>query len=159
MSFNKLSITDLDLKGKRALMRVDFNVPMMDGKITNTARIDAALPTIRYALEHGASVILMSHLGRPKAKPTPEFSMQPAVAVLEKALGRPVTFLHDCVGPEVEKACSALAPGEIVLLENLRFHPEEEGKGASAEQVKAFSASLTPRSLRTMSGVANQTAM
>lgn len=143
MSFNKLSIVDLDLAGKRVLMRVDFNVPMADGKITNTARITAALPTIQYALDKGASVVLMSHLGRPTGKPEAEYSMAPVQGVLAELLKRPVTFLNDCVGPEVEAACAKLASGAVVLLENLRFHKEEEGKGATPEQVKAFRASLT----------------
>lgn len=143
MSFNKLSITDLDLAGKRVLMRVDFNVPLKDGKITNNARIVAALPSIKYALDKGASVVLMSHLGRPTGAPEAEFSMAPVVVELEKLLERKVTFLNDCVGPEVEAACAKLAPGTVVLLENLRFHKEEEGKGASADAIAAFRASLT----------------
>src|SRR5690606_4612081 len=143
MSFNKLSISDLELAGKRVLMRVDFNVPMMDGKVTNSARIVAALPTIEHALERGASVVLMSHLGRPKGKPVAEFSLAPVARVVEELLSREVTFLPDCVGPEVEKACANLAPGKVVLLENLRFHAEEEGKGADPAQVEAFRASLT----------------
>jgi phosphoglycerate kinase len=143
MSFNKMSISDLNLAGKRVLIRVDFNVPMADGKITNPARIVAALPTVKYALDKGASVVLMSHLGRPKAKPEAEYSMAPVAKAVEELLGRPVRFLTDCVGPEVERVCSDLAPGSVVVLENLRFHPEEEGKGATAESIKAFRASLT----------------
>jgi phosphoglycerate kinase len=143
MTFNKLSISDLDLSGKRVLMRVDFNVPMMDGRVTNSARIVAALPTIEYALKQGASVVLMSHLGRPKGAPEPEFSMAPVARVVEELLGREVTFLDDCVGPDVERACSNLASGQVVLLENLRFHAEEEGKGAKPEAIEAFRASLT----------------
>ena len=143
MNLNKLSIAELKLAGKRALIRVDFNVPMKDGKVTNTNRIDAALPTIKYALDQGASVVLMSHLGRPDGKPNPEYSMQPVAKVLEQKLGVPVRFLSDCVGPEVEAACADLKPGTVVLLENLRYHLEEEGKGASKEQVAAFRASLT----------------
>lgn len=143
MSFNKLSITDLDLAGKRVLMRVDFNVPLKGGAITNNARIVAALPSIQHALDKGGSVVLMSHLGRPKGAPEAEYSMAPVAKELEKLLKRPVTFLNDCVGPEVEKACSDLAPGSVVLLENLRFHKEEEGKGADKAAIEAFSASLT----------------
>ncbi len=143
MSFNKLSITDLDLAGKRVLMRVDFNVPLKDGQITNNARIVAALPSIKLALDQGASVVLMSHLGRPKGAPAPEFSMAPVAKELEKLLDKPITFLKDCVGAEVEAACAKLDAGQVVLLENLRFHKAEEGKGASAEEVAAFSASLT----------------
>ena len=152
MSFNKLSISDLELSGKRVLMRVDFNVPLKDGAITNNARIVAALPSIQYALDKGASVVLMSHLGRPDGERIAKYSMAPVAKELEKLLGKSITFLDDCVGPEVEKACAHLAPGSVVLLENLRFHIEEEGKTkkedgtsvkADPEQVKAFRASLT----------------
>jgi len=143
MNLNKLSIADLKLSGKRALIRVDFNVPMKDGKVTNTQRIDAALPTIKYALDHGASVVLMSHLGRPDGKKNLEYTLAPVAQVLQERLGKPVRFLPDCVGPEIERACSDLKPGDVVLLENLRFYLEEEGKGASKEQVAAFRASLT----------------
>jgi phosphoglycerate kinase len=143
MNLNKLSIAELKLAGKRALIRVDFNVPMKDGKVTNTARIDAALPTVKYALDQGGSVVLMSHLGRPDGKPNLEYSMEPVARVLDQKLGLKVRFLSDCVGPEVERACSDLAPGSVVLLENLRFHAEEEGKGATKEQIAAFRASLT----------------
>ncbi|HEX2731887.1 MAG TPA: phosphoglycerate kinase [Polyangiaceae bacterium] len=142
MTFNKLSISDLDLAGKRVLMRVDFNVPMQGTEITNDARIVAALPTVRLALDKGASVVLMSHLGRPDGAPVAKYSLKPVVAVLERELGRPVQFLNDCVGPEVEKACANLKPGSVVLLENLRFHPEEEQKKVDAA-VTAFRASLT----------------
>ncbi|HTV20276.1 MAG TPA: phosphoglycerate kinase [Polyangiaceae bacterium] len=140
---NKLSIAELKLAGKRVLIRVDFNVPMKDGKVTNTNRIDAALPTIKYALDQGASVVLMSHLGRPDGKPNPEYTMAPVAKVLEQKLGVPVRFLSDCVGPEVERACSDLKPGSVVLLENLRYHLEEEGKGATKDAIAAFRASLT----------------
>ena len=143
MNLNKLSIAELKLAGKRALIRVDFNVPMKDGKVTNTNRIDAALPTIKYALDQGASVVLMSHLGRPNGKPNPEYSLAPIAKVLEQKLGVPVRFLDDCVGAEVERACSNLERGSVVLLENLRYHAEEEGKGATKEAIAAFCASLT----------------
>ena len=126
------TIRDLSLAGKRVLMRVDFNVPQdkVTGAITNTQRITAALPTIRYALDQGAAVVLMSHLGRPDGQRVAKFSLRPVAAELEKLLGRPVRFLDDCVGPAVEAACApgALKAGEVVLLENLRFHLEEEGK-------------------------------
>jgi len=134
-------------------MRVDFNVPMEGARITNTQRIDAAIPTIKYALEAGArSVVLMSHLGRPDGCRLPEYSLRPCLEVLTARLGREVAFLDDCVGPAVEAACAAPAPGSVILLENLRFHVEEEGKGqtpdgkkikASKEEVGAFTASLT----------------
>src|SRR5579863_7213868 len=124
-----LSIRDLDLNGKRVFIRVDFNVPLQknekgDMEITSDKRIKASLPTIQYALEHGAGVILASHLGRPKGKVNPEMSLKPAAARLQELLGRPVKMAPDCIGPEVE--AMKPAPGEILLLENLRFHPEEE---------------------------------
>jgi len=124
------SIRDLDLAGKRVLMRVDFNVPQdkATGAITNNQRIAAALPTIRHALAQGASVVLMSHLGRPDGRVQAKFSLRPIAAELEKLCGRPVQFIDDCVGPAVEAACARLQPGSILLLENLRFHLEEEGK-------------------------------
>jgi phosphoglycerate kinase len=143
MSIDKLSISDLNLDGKRVLMRVDFNVPMKGTEITNPARIVAALPTIQHALDNGASVVLMSHLGRPKGKPEAEYSLAPVAKKLQELLKRPVRFLSDCVGPEVETACRELAPGTVVLLENLRFHAEEEGKGAEKPAIDAFRASLT----------------
>ncbi|MBK9991740.1 MAG: phosphoglycerate kinase [Verrucomicrobia bacterium] len=124
------SIRDLSLAGKRVFIRVDFNVPQdkATGAITNNARIAAALPTIQYALEQGASVVLASHLGRPDGKVIAKFSLKPIAVELEKLLGKPVKFLNDCVGAEVEASCAALKAGEVVLLENLRFHIEEEGK-------------------------------
>ncbi len=124
------SIRDLSLAGKRVFIRVDFNVPQdkATGAITNNARIVAALPTIKYALEKGASVVLASHLGRPDGKRIEKFSLKPVAAELAKLLGKPVAFVEDCVGPVAEKAAAALKPGEVLLLENLRFHIEEEGK-------------------------------
>ncbi len=124
-----LSIRDLDLNGKRVFIRVDFNVPLQkndqgDMEISSDKRIKASLPTIQYALEHGAGVILASHLGRPKGKPNAEMSLKPAAARLQELLGRPVKMAPDCVGPEVEALKPS--PGEVLLLENLRFHPEEE---------------------------------
>ncbi|KAF8503715.1 phosphoglycerate kinase [Russula emetica] len=144
---NKLAITDVDLKDKRVLIRVDFNVPMQDGKITNPARIVAALPTIKYALSNGASaVILMSHLGRPDGKPNPKYSLEPVSHELSRLLdNKPVTFLRDCVGPDVEKAVSSAEKGSIILLENLRFHIEEEGsvKDKDGKKTKADPAKVT----------------
>jgi phosphoglycerate kinase len=152
----KKTIRDIPLAGKRVLMRVDFNVPQdkVTGAITNPQRIVAALPTIRHALDQGASVVLMSHLGRPDGKANPKYSLRPIAAELEKHLGRPVAFAEDCVGPAAEAAAAALKPGEVLLLENLRFHIEEEGKikdkktgetiaKATPEQTAAFRASLS----------------
>ncbi|KAG2076105.1 phosphoglycerate kinase [Suillus decipiens] len=134
---NKLSITDLDLKGKRVLIRVDFNVPMQDGTITNPARIVAALPTIKYSLDSGAkTVVLMSHLGRPDGKVVEKYSLRPVAGELEKHLRKPVIFLSDCVGPEVEKAVNAAEPSSVILLENLRFHIEEEGSVKNKDGTK-----------------------
>jgi len=123
---SKLSIRDLDLKNKRAFIRVDFNVPLAPGgqEITSDKRIKASLPTIQYALDQNAAVILASHLGRPKGKPNPEMSLKPVARRLEQLLGRLVKMAPDCVGPEVEAMTPA--PGGVLLLENLRFHPEEE---------------------------------
>lgn len=124
------TIRDLDLTGKRVLMRVDFNVPQdkATGAITNTQRIAAAIPSIKYALEKGASVVLMSHLGRPDGQKIAKFSLKPVAAELEKLLGQPVGFADDCIGPAVEAQAKALKPGQVLLLENLRFYIEEEGK-------------------------------
>jgi phosphoglycerate kinase len=122
----KLSIRDLDLSGKRVFMRVDFNVPLASGgqEITSDKRIKASLPSIQYALEHGAGLVLASHLGRPKGKVNPEMSLKPVAARLQELLGKPVKMAPDCIGPDVEAMLPA--PGEVLLLENLRFHPEEE---------------------------------
>jgi phosphoglycerate kinase len=126
----KLTIADLDIRGKRVFVRVDFNVPIKDAKVTDDLRIREALPTIRYGLEHDAILILASHLGRPKGKPKPEFSLAPVAARLSDLLDKKVAFAPDCVGPEVEKMVNAAKPGDVILLENLRFHPEEEANDA-----------------------------
>ena len=124
---NKRSIKDLPLKGRRVLMRVDFNVPIKNGAITDETRIRASLPTIEYALSQGVKVlILCSHLGRPKGKPSPEFSLKPVAEKLSQILKRPVTFAEDCVGEPAKQAVASAPDGGVVLLENLRFHPEEE---------------------------------
>ncbi|HID11861.1 MAG TPA: phosphoglycerate kinase [Candidatus Latescibacteria bacterium] len=122
----KLTVRDLELKGKRVLMRVDFNVPLEDGKVRDDTRIRASLPTIRYVTEHGGKLILMSHLGRPKGKVVPELSLKPVAGRLSELLGRPVGMAPDCMGPEVEKMVGELKEGDVLLLENMRFHPEEE---------------------------------
>lgn len=152
----KLSIDQLDLKGKRVLMRVDFNVPQdkATGAITNPQRIAAALPTIQYALDHGASVVLMSHLGRPDGEKKAKYSLKPVAEKTAELLGRPVKFLDDCIGADVEKACGEIKPGEVILLENVRFYVEEEGKvkdektgetkkKATPEEIEKFRASLS----------------
>ena len=123
----KLSIKDLNLAGKRVFMRVDFNVPIKEGRITSDARIRASLPTITYALDHGATVILASHLGRPKGQVNLDFTLKPVAARLSELLGRPVEFSDDCIGPSAQAAVDRAARGgHVALLENLRFHPEEE---------------------------------
>ena len=123
----KLSVRDLDLKGKRIFMRVDFNVPLNDaGEITDDTRIQASLPTIQYIVERGGRLILASHLGRPKGKPNPKMSLKPAATRLAQVLGKPVAFAADCIGAEAEAAAKELKDGDVLLLENLRFHPEEE---------------------------------
>jgi phosphoglycerate kinase len=124
----KLSITDLDLMGRRVFIRVDFNVPIKDGRIGDDTRIVSTLPTIQFAIAHGATVVLASHLGRPKGKPTPSLSLRPVADVLADALERPVTFAQDCVGDEARQTVDGVkkSGAGVVLLENLRFHPEEE---------------------------------
>lgn len=150
----KLTLDKVDVKGKRVVMRVDFNVPMKKNQITNNQRIKASLPSIKYCLDNGAkSVVLMSHLGRPDGVPMPDkYSLEPVAAELKSLLGKDVLFLKDCVGPEVEKACASPATGTVILLENLRFHVEEEGKGqdpsgnklkAEPDKIEAFRASLS----------------
>lgn len=122
---HKKTIRDVDVQGKRVLVRVDFNVPLKEGRVGDDTRIRAAVPTIRYLLDRGAAVILMSHLGRPKGVDD-ALRMAPVGARLAEILGQPVQVLSDCVGPEVEAAVRSMSPGQVVLLENLRFHPEEE---------------------------------
>ena len=123
---SKLSIKDLDLSGKRVFIRVDFNVPIKHGKVDDDTRIRAAVPTIQYALDAGASVILASHLGRPKGARVDKYSLRPVAEHLSSLLQKPVIFAEDCIGSEAESKSSALKPGEVLLLENLRFHAEEE---------------------------------
>jgi phosphoglycerate kinase len=123
---NKKTVRDIDVRGKRVLVRVDFNVPLKEGAVADDTRILAALPTLNYLLEQGAALILCSHLGRPKGKAVPELKMDPVATRLADLLERPVKKLDDCVGPAVEAAVQAMQPGEVVLLENTRFHPEEK---------------------------------
>ena len=154
MSLNKVTVNDVDFTGKRVLMRVDFNVPQdkKTGAITNTQRIVGAMPTIKLVLEKGAkSVVLMSHLGRPDGNKNPKFTLEPVAEKLGELMGKNVTFLPDCVGEEVEKACADPEDGSIFVLENMRFYAEEEGKGVkdgekfkpSAEDVATFRDSLS----------------
>jgi phosphoglycerate kinase len=123
--FNKKTIKDVDVKGKRVLVRVDFNVPLTDGGVGDDTRIRAAMPTLQYLLDNGASLVLCSHLGRPKGAPDPAYSMKPVAEHLGKLMGKPVQFSAECVGPEAEKAAKALKPGEILVLENTRFYAGE----------------------------------
>jgi phosphoglycerate kinase len=140
---NKKTLRDGDVNGKRVLMRVDFNVPIKEGKVSDDTRITAALPSIRYCLEHGASVVLMSHLGRPKGgKMEPDFSLKPVAGRLSELIGKPVAFAPDCIAEQTKTTAKMLKPGEILLLENTRFYKQEEGKAklpddATDEQKKA----------------------
>ena len=138
----KKTLRDIDVKNKRVLMRVDFNVPLKDGKVTDATRIEAALPTIRYVLDHGGKLIIMSHLGRPDGEPKPEFSLKPAALKLAEFLGQPVPLAPDCVGPQVKHMVDALTPGEVIMLENVRFHPEEELLNKYAKQDDATKAKI-----------------
>ncbi|HEX6543116.1 MAG TPA: phosphoglycerate kinase [Ktedonobacterales bacterium] len=137
---NKATVRDVDVRGKHVLVRVDFNVPLDEGgTITDDTRIRASLPTIRYLLDNGAAVILMSHLGRPKGKVNPTYSLKPVAERLSELLGQPVALAPDCVGPEVTAQAKALQPGQVLLLENLRFHPEEEANDPNfAQQLAAL---------------------
>lgn len=123
---NKKTLTDINVSGKRALVRVDFNVPLQDGAVSDDRRIRSALPTIEYLLKHNAAVILMSHLGRPKGQVVDALKMNPVAARLAELLEHPVKKLDDCVGPAVEAAVKTMQPGDVILLENTRFHPEEK---------------------------------
>jgi phosphoglycerate kinase len=135
-SFSKKTVQNLDCAGKRVLMRVDFNVPTANGEVTDASRIEAAMPTIRYLIQKGARLVLVSHLGRPKGGPEPKYSMKPVQVRLERLLRQPVAWTDDCVGPAAEAASRALKNGEVLLCENLRFHPEEE------KNVPAFAEAL-----------------
>ena len=123
---NKLTIEDLELSGKRVFIRVDFNVPLKDGVVTDDTRIRETLPTLKLAMEKGGRLVLASHLGRPKGGPDTKYSVKPAAKKLEELLGKPVAFATDCVGAEAGAKSTALKDGEVLVLENVRFHPEEE---------------------------------
>jgi phosphoglycerate kinase len=124
--FGKKTVKDVDVRGKRVLVRVDFNVPIADGLVTDDTRVRAALPTLRYLVDHGARVIVMSHLGRPKGAPDPQFSLRPVRRVLQRLLGRNVVFVDDIVGAETHEAVDRMVDGEIIMLENVRFDPGEK---------------------------------
>ncbi len=124
--FTKKTVKDIDVKGERVLVRVDFNVPLVEGAVADDTRVRAALPTLRYLIDHGARVIVVSHLGRPKGEPDPRFSLRPVRRVLQRLLGRNVVFVDDIVGQEAQEAVSRMVDGEILMLENVRFHPGEK---------------------------------
>ena len=138
----KLSVRDLELAGKRVFIRVDFNVPLDNGTVADDTRIRASLPTIRYVLDKGAAVILASHLGRPKGQVNPKYSLKPIVAKASELIGRPVVFAEDCVGDAAKAAVAGMPAGGVVLLENLRFHPEEEKNDAEFAKQLALLADL-----------------
>lgn len=147
MNLNKKSVKDIDLKGKRVVMRVDFNVPLnADGTVADDTRIRAALPTIEYIINNGASLVLLSHLGRPKGEVKPEFSLKPTAEYLGKLLGKDVKFVNDCIGDDVVAQAKALQAGEIMVCENTRFHKEEDMKCKGDEEKtaaqRAFAAEL-----------------
>ncbi|MEA2008886.1 MAG: phosphoglycerate kinase, partial [Chloroflexota bacterium] len=132
--FNKKTVENINVQGKRVLVRVDFNVPIVNGKVGDDTRIQAALPTITYLLKNGAALVLCSHLGRPKGERNLRFSLRPVAEYLDGILDAPVSFAEDCVGPKAEKAVAELNPGEIVLLENTRFHAGEKANDPKMAQ-------------------------
>ncbi len=137
--FNKKTVKDVDVRGKRVLVRVDFNVPLKDGAVADDTRIQGALPTINYLLSQGAAVILCSHLGRPKGEYKPEFSLRPVASYLDQLIEAPVAFVEDCMGPEVQARAKSLQPGQVLLLENTRFHPgEKKNDPKMAEQLASL---------------------
>lgn len=140
--FKKKTIRDMDVQGKKVLVRVDFNVPLADGKVTDDTRIQAALPTINYLLEQNAAVILCSHLGRPKTADDKQFSMRPTADHLKTLIDAPVFFAEDCIGPVAEKAAAELEPGQVLVLENTRFHPEEKANDPEMSRQLASLAEL-----------------
>ncbi len=137
--FDKKTVKDLDFAGKRVLVRVDFNVPLDDGRVADDTRIQAALPTLAYLLDQGAALILCSHLGRPKGQVLPELSLRPVAEFLDKVVQAPVSFVEDCIGPKAESAAEALEPGQILVLENTRFHAgEKQNDPEMAKQLAAL---------------------
>lgn len=145
MNINKKTVKDIDLKGQRVVMRVDFNVPLKDGVVKDDTRIKAALPTIKYILEQGASLVLLTHLGRPKGEAVPEFSVKPAADRLAELLGKEVKFANDCVGADVQAQAAALKPGEVLVCENTRYHKAEDIKCKTPEDkqlMRDFAAEL-----------------
>lgn len=145
MNINKKTVKDIDLKGQRVVMRVDFNVPLKDGVVKDDTRIKAALPTIKYILEQGASLVLLTHLGRPKGEAVPEFSVKPAADRLAELLGKEVKFANDCVGADVQSQAAALKPGEVLVCENTRYHKAEDIKCKTPEDkqlMRDFAAEL-----------------
>jgi len=146
MNLNKKTLRDIDLKGKRVVMRVDFNVPIKEGKIKDDTRVTAALPTIKYVIEHGASLVLLSHLGRPEGKGyEADFSLKPVADHLAKLLGKPVKFATDCIGDEIVAQSKALKAGEVMVCENTRFHKAEDMKTKTPEdkeKMRAFAKEL-----------------
>ncbi len=137
--FDKQTVKDVDVRGKRVLVRVDFNVPIADGLVSDDTRVRAALPTLRYLVDHGARVIVMSHLGRPDGAPDPQYSLRPVRRVLQRLLGRNVVFVDDIVGPEAHEAVERMVDGEIIMLENVRFAPGEKANDpAFAKQLASL---------------------